>query len=66
MGILAATMGILAATMGILQGGFRTHFKMFSEQIVDNSIKPSGDAGWWLNSYQSPVKDKMRIVTLAS
>ena len=36
MGILAATMGILAATMGILQGGFKTHFKAVSEQIVDN------------------------------
>ena len=36
MGILAATMGILAATMGILQGGFKTHFKGVSAQIVDN------------------------------
>ena len=56
MGILAATMGILAATMGILQGGFKTHFKAVSEQIVDNLwITQSNPVVTWVNSYQCPV-----------
>ena len=53
MGILAATMGILAATMGILHGGFKTHFKAISEQIVDNLwITQLNPVVTWLNSYQ--------------